>query len=84
MNTLPDKEKLQYYRYMLTNEEKQELYANGKTIGRIEGKMEGLKEGKAEGLKEGAEKTAMEVAHRMLEAGADAAYIKAMTGIDLN
>ena len=80
VSDLPDKEKLQYYRYMLTNEEKQELYADGMTIGRIEGKMEGLKEGKAEGKAEGLK----EVARRMQEAGADQAYIKAMTGIDLN
>lgn len=79
MPGMPDDEQTQYLQAMISQREKEDIggayYLDGHKAGLAEGKAEGLAEGKAEAL--------METARRMKAAGADAAYIKAMTGVEV-
>ena len=77
---LPEGEQLQYYRAMLSESEKKAYYGGGYQ----QGVMKGHDEGFAEGQQSGREDASIEIARRMREAGADAAYIKAMTGIAIS
>ena len=72
---------------MISEEEKQDLlagaYDQGVDDGFMKGEQKGREEGRAEGREEGSNARAEEIARKMQAAGADPAFIKEMTGIEL-
>ena len=84
---LPDTEQLQYIRAMISEEEKLDLlagaYDQGVDDGFTRGEAKGREEGRAEGREEGSNARSEEIARKMQAAGADPAFIKEMTGIEL-
>lgn len=71
----PDKEQLQYIRAMISEEEKQDLLAGAYD--------QGVDDGFKKGHEEGSHTRSEEIARKMRAAGANPAYIKEMTGIEL-
>ena len=71
----PDKEQLQYIRAMISEEEKEDLLGGAYDQGVDDGYMKGREEGRNDAL--------LETARKMQAAGADPAFIKEMTGVEL-
>ena len=80
---LPDTEQLQYIRAMISEEEKLDLLAGAYDQGVDDGFTRGEAKGREEGRAEGSNARSEEIARKMQAAGADPAFIKEMTGIEL-
>ena len=85
MQALPESEKMDYFKAMLSDKERLEYgedrFAAGKEEGRAEGRAEGREEGLAEGMEKGMEKKAFEVAAKLSKMGLSLSDIAAATGL---
>ena len=77
MHDLPDEEKMQYLRNMITEEEKIELYDTGLEDGVEKGREQGREEGMKIGLLEGNRR----IVQNMFAKGLDKAKIQDLTGL---
>ena len=67
--TMQTEDKEEIFQGYLTEEEKQEIYKEGKKEGRIEGIEEGKKEGRIEGIEEGQEELREKIVKNLIKQG---------------
>ena len=77
------KERKAYEEHLETIMYQNDVLGAARRDGRIEGRIEGREEGREEGRKEGLEQASLQIAHKMLKAGADPDFIKEVTGWEL-
>ena len=81
------KERKAYEEHLETIMYQNDVLGAARRDGRIEGRIEGREEGRIKGLeegrKEGLEQASLQIAHKMLKAGADPDFIKEVTGWEL-
>ena len=71
MHDLPGKEQVQYFRGMISDEEKQELYTDG------------FADGVKQGIEQGIEKNRIQTAQAMLNDGMPAETVSKYTGLSV-